>query len=72
MKIAELKLSAHIARRSSISTIDHLGEAVKTISAKDLSIHRTKCTALINNVLGPSVLEELLDSYIHMFLSLNM
>ena len=60
-KICELKLSAHIACHSSMKTIDHLGELVKTISNKESALHRTKCTALINNVLGPSMLEELLQ-----------
>ena len=59
-KIAELKLAAHIACHSSIATVDHLGEIVKNISGKDISLHRTKCSALIKKALGPAVHDELL------------
>lgn len=48
IKIAELKLAAHIACHSSIRTIDHLGEIVKCVSTKDISLHRTKCSALVS------------------------
>ena len=59
-KIAELKLAAHIACHSSIATVDHLGEIVKNISGKDISLHRTKCSALIKKALSPAVHDELL------------
>ena len=59
-KIAELKLAAHIACHSSITTVDHLGEIVKNISGEDISLHRTKCSALIKKALGPAVHDELL------------
>ena len=59
-KIAELKLAAHIACHSSIATVDHLGEIVKIISGKDISLHRTKCSALIKKALSPAVCDELL------------
>lgn len=59
VKASELKLAAHIACHSSIRTVDHLGELVKDISCKDLSLHRTKCTALVNKVLGPSMFSDL-------------
>ena len=55
VKKAELKLAAHIACHSSIQTVDHLGELVHSISGEDFAIHRTKCTALIKCVIGPSV-----------------
>lgn len=61
VKKAELKLAAHIACHSSIQTVDHLGELVHSISGKDLAIHRTKCTALIKRVIGPSVHLELIQ-----------
>ena len=61
-KEVELKLAAHIACHSSIATIDHLGEIVKNISNyNSISIHRTKCSALIKNVLSKTMREELLD-----------
>ena len=59
-KIAELKLVAHIACHSSIATVDHLGEIVKNISGKDISLHKTKCSALIKKALSPAVHDELL------------
>ena len=59
LKAAELELAVHIACHSSIKTIDHLGVLVKKISCKDISLHRTKCTALVNKVLGPSMNTEL-------------
>ena len=59
-KIAELKLAAHIACHSSIATVDHLGEIVKNISGKDISLHRTKCSALIKKALSLAVHDELL------------
>lgn len=61
LKSSELKLAAHIACHSSINTIDHLGELVNDVSGKDINLHRTKCTALVNRVLGPCLLEEVLD-----------
>ena len=59
-KIIELKLAAHIACHSSIATVDHLGEIVKNISGKDISPHRTKCSALIKKAPSPAVHDELL------------
>ena len=61
VKVAELKLAAHIACHSSIRTVDHLGEIVKDVSGKDIALHRTKCTAPVKRVLGPSVHEQLLN-----------
>lgn len=52
MKINELKLAAHIACHSCFKTVDHLGVVVKEISGKKISLHRTKCTTLINRVVG--------------------
>ena len=59
VKEIELKFAAQIACHSSMKTIDHLGELVKEASSKDISLHRTKCTALINRVLGPVMLDKL-------------
>lgn len=57
VKISELKLAAHIACHSSVNTIDHLAELVRDISCKEIALHRTKCTALVNKVLGPCMLK---------------
>ena len=59
-KITELKLAAHIACHSSIATVGDLGEIVKNISGKDISLHRTKCSALIKKALSPAIHDELL------------
>lgn len=61
VKTMELKLAAHIACHSSISTVDHLGTIVREISGKDIKLHRSKCTALINSVIGPEAQQDLLD-----------
>ena len=58
-KIAELKLAAHIACHSSVNTITHLGEICQSISGKTIQIHRTKCSALIRNVLAAEFSSEL-------------
>jgi len=47
VNISELKLAAHIACHSNLKTIDHLAEHVRDISCKEISLHRTKCTALL-------------------------
>ena len=59
IKVAELKVAAHIACHSSISTVNHLGELLCSISGKDFAIHRTKCTVLIKQVLAPSMENDL-------------
>ena len=59
VKTAELKLAAYVACHSSISTIHYLGELINSICGKDLSLHRTKCTALIRSVLGSAFRQEL-------------
>lgn len=45
VKTSELRLAAHIACHSGIKTIYHLAEIMKDISSKEMSLHRTKCTA---------------------------
>ena len=61
VKMTELKFAAHIACHSSIATIDHLGEIVnESLDSSGVSIHRTKCSALIKSVLAPTMREELL------------
>lgn len=59
----EIKLAAFVACHSSIHSIDHLGILFKnempTPSNKnELKIHRTKCTAIIKNVISPALLAE--------------
>ncbi|XP_046841016.1 uncharacterized protein LOC124435111 [Xenia sp. Carnegie-2017] len=61
LKVTEIKIAAHIACHSSLNTVDHLGELFKDVSGKDVKLHTTKCTALIKCVLGPAMLEQLLQ-----------
>lgn len=65
-KIAELKIAAFVAEHYSIKSVDHLGVLIKELDPassvlKELKIHRSKCTALIRNVIAPCFLEELLE-----------
>lgn len=64
-KTAELKLAVYIAEHSAIQSVDHLGEILPSIDPKSevlgtLKIHRTKCSMLIKNVLGPVMMQEMI------------
>lgn len=55
---AEATLALFVAEHCAMNTMDHLGEACKWIFqdsqvASKIKIHRTKCTNIIKNVLGP-------------------
>uniref|UniRef100_H3ADB6 DUF4371 domain-containing protein n=1 Tax=Latimeria chalumnae TaxID=7897 RepID=H3ADB6_LATCH len=50
---SEIRIAMYIASNTSISAVDELGEILK--------IHRTKCTAVINSLLGPHFKQQLLD-----------
>ncbi|KAI8115039.1 hypothetical protein CVS40_12684 [Lucilia cuprina] len=55
-KWSRVKQAVH----SSISTVDHLGEVCKNrLECSSLKLHRTKCTNIIKNVLGPHFDDEL-------------
>lgn len=64
-KIIDLKLAAHVACHSSVKTIDHLGEVLKSTGKNsklyDLKLHRTKCSKIICRVLAPCMLQELIE-----------
>lgn len=64
-KIMDLMIAAHIACHSSITSVDHLGELLNNLKITSrgncIRQHRTKCTALIKNVIYPSLLEDLLE-----------
>lgn len=65
-KIAELKIAAFIAEHCSFLTVDHLINVLPQLdpssdALKNLKLHRTKCSMLIKNVLGPSMLEALIE-----------
>ena len=55
VKCAELQSTAHIACHSSINTVS------SGTSDKKFAIHRTKCTALMKQVLGPTMFDDLLQ-----------
>ncbi|XP_039278769.1 uncharacterized protein LOC120350252 [Nilaparvata lugens] len=65
VKKGEIRLASFIAEHNiSIETSDHLVELIKSVCpdskiAKNMSCNRSKCTALINNVIGKSEFEEL-------------
>ena len=62
-KRAEIELSAAIACHCSIRTIDHLSEIIVKHGVKStlerIKLHRTKCSAIIKSVIGPSLLESM-------------
>lgn len=68
-KDVDLKLSYYIAMHSAIRSVDHLWELLKTLSKEGnnisplnkLKLHRTKCACIIKKVIGPSLLENLID-----------
>ena len=63
-KVAELKLAVNVACHSAIRSVDHLGEVLKEVFPCDataqLRLHRTKCGALIKNVVAPDLLRQLI------------
>lgn len=64
-KMAELKIATYVAEHCSIRTVDHLSIVIKGLDEEstilqDIKLHRTKCSALIKNVLSPCILEDLL------------
>lgn len=64
-KFADLKLAVFIATHCSVNTIDHLGELLNELGAgsplEKVRCHRTKCSKLIENVIAPTFLKELVD-----------
>ncbi|KAI4468059.1 thap domain protein [Holotrichia oblita] len=60
------KIAAFIAEHCSFLTVDHLINVLPQLdpssdALKNLKLHRTKCSMLIKNVLGPSMLEALIE-----------
>lgn len=61
VKLAEMRIAGEIAKHCPVQAVDHLSETIvmcSTCSKKgchnpltDLKIHRSKCTAIINNVI---------------------
>lgn len=68
LKTAEIRFSAAVASHCPILASDHLGELFQSNvcenskcknSMKNFSVHRTKCAALIKNVIAKAIKEEL-------------
>ena len=58
-KIADLLLAVFVACHTAIAAVDHLGNITKTISGKNVTMARTKCSAIIKNVLRTVFCEQL-------------
>lgn len=54
-QIAELKVATYVACHTSIKSVDHLGELIRSTCDK---MHRTKCMALINHAIAPCMFTE--------------
>lgn len=56
-------MAAHVACHSSVRTIDHLSTIIKDLFpgliGESVRLKKTKCSALIKNVLGPETLKEI-------------
>lgn len=61
VKMQEVALSLFICQHTSNNSIDHLSDVCKNNfdDANKIRIHRTKCTAIIRNVLAPHFIMEL-------------
>lgn len=64
-KTAELKIAFYVAEHSSVRAVDHLSLVIKDLDAdslvlQDIKLHRTKCSALIKNILSPCIAQDLL------------
>jgi len=58
----ELQIALYIATKSSFLAVDDLCEILQNKFGKNtISMHRTKCTALVKNVLAPHFKKELLE-----------
>lgn len=60
----EIKIAAFVACHTSVRNVDHLSELLNkeySQGSKDLKIHRTKCTAIIKNVIAPAILQEQIE-----------
>jgi len=64
-KKVELCFAAFVAAHTATRSIDHLGELLLNIGKgsilENIRLHRTKCTRLINNVISPAMVEELVN-----------
>lgn len=65
MTRAELQLAVPTCCHCSTAAIDHISDVVKMNATgsilENLQLHRTKCTALLNSVISPSLRDELIS-----------
>lgn len=65
LKRAELQLAVATCCHCSTAAIDHIIDVVKMNATgsilENLQLHRTKCTALLNSVISPSLRDELIS-----------
>ena len=66
----ELRLALFIACKASIRSMDDLGEIIQQEFPSSIQLHRTKCAALIRNVLGPHFMSEFKNDLQNSFFSL--
>jgi hypothetical protein len=64
LKTVEIEMAVAMACHSSILSVDHLGEIVARnavgSSIANMKMHRTKCTKILTNIVGPALKEELI------------
>lgn len=65
----EGQLALYVAMHASIASVDHLSDLHKDTPLQ-ISLHRTKCTALIKNVIGPYFFESLIKDVGNTYYSL--
>ena len=74
-KVSEIQAAAFVVKHTALMSADHLMLLMPSIFpdskiAAHLSMHRTKCTGLIKNLIGPCLLQELLNDVGESFYSL--
>ena len=57
-RTSELEVATYVACHTSVKAVDHLGELICSTCNKDVKIHQTKYTLLINNVVAPCMFKE--------------
>ncbi|XP_018373139.1 PREDICTED: uncharacterized protein LOC108767660 [Trachymyrmex cornetzi] len=74
-KVVELKIAVYVAEHSSIKAVDHLALMIKELDQnseilRNVKLHRTKCSALIKNILSPCIVQDLLKDIGNSYYSL--
>ena len=75
VKKAEIRTALYVAEHGSNASVDHLGAVLSSLDPKssilkDFKLYRTKCSGIINHVLGPIMHEQLLADMKDSFFSL--